>query len=135
VMLADGGRCISDLVVLRDQLALFGAVASTATVWRVLDAVDGPVLSALRAARAPARDRLWAHRAETTGRPAGTGLAGAPGRDRGPCSTRAGHRPQREAGRGADIQGRLRSPGLVKFSVWGVAGWVGQRRASGSRPG
>ena len=33
VMLADGGDCLSDLAVLRDQPELFGAVASTA--WRV----------------------------------------------------------------------------------------------------
>ena len=34
VLLADGGRCISDLAVLRDQPVLFGPVASTATAWR-----------------------------------------------------------------------------------------------------
>jgi hypothetical protein len=31
VLLADGGRSISDLAVMRDQPALFGLVASTAT--------------------------------------------------------------------------------------------------------
>jgi len=36
VLLADGGRSISDLAVLRDQPTLFGPVASTATAWRVL---------------------------------------------------------------------------------------------------
>jgi Transposase DDE domain group 1 len=40
VMLADGGEAISDLAVLRDQPGLFGSVASTATAWRVLDAVE-----------------------------------------------------------------------------------------------
>src|SRR5512142_3488837 len=39
VMLADGGDCISDLSMLREQSALFGP-ASTATAWRALDAVD-----------------------------------------------------------------------------------------------
>src|SRR5512141_2163298 len=36
VMLADGGDCISDLTVLREQADLFGPVASTATAWRTL---------------------------------------------------------------------------------------------------
>lgn len=36
VMLADGGDCVSDLAVLRDQPELFGQVASTPTAWRVL---------------------------------------------------------------------------------------------------
>jgi hypothetical protein len=39
VMLADGGDCLSDLAVLRDQPELFGEVASTATAWRVLEQV------------------------------------------------------------------------------------------------
>lgn len=64
VMLADGGEAISDLAVLRDQPDLFGAVASTATAWRVLDAVDEPMLNALRAARALARERAWMLRGE-----------------------------------------------------------------------
>jgi hypothetical protein len=37
VVLADGGDCLSDLAVLRDQPALFGPVASTPTAWRVLE--------------------------------------------------------------------------------------------------
>ena len=37
VMLADGGDCLSDLAVLRDQPELFGPVASTPTAWRVLE--------------------------------------------------------------------------------------------------
>lgn len=41
VMLAGGGEAISDIAVLRDQADLFGKVASDATVWRVLDGVDG----------------------------------------------------------------------------------------------
>jgi hypothetical protein len=40
VMLADGGETIADLAVLRNQSALFGRVASDASAWRVLDAVD-----------------------------------------------------------------------------------------------
>jgi hypothetical protein len=67
VLLADGGRSISDLAVLRDQVALFGPVASTPTAWRVLDKVDPVMLNRLRAARAVAREQLWAQRGETVG--------------------------------------------------------------------
>ena len=75
VLLADGGRSISDLAVLRDQRALFGPVASTATAWRVLDKVGPAMLNRLRAARAVAREQLWAQRAETVG-PVGGHRAG-----------------------------------------------------------
>jgi hypothetical protein len=61
VMLADGGDCLSDLAVLRDQPELFGPVASTPTAWRVLDRIarDASGLARLRAARAHARARAW----------------------------------------------------------------------------
>ena len=61
VMLADGGDCLSDLAVLRDQPELFGPVASTPTAWRVLErlAQDPDGLARLRAARAHARARAW----------------------------------------------------------------------------
>lgn len=65
VMLADGGTTISDLAVLRNQPELFGSVASTATAWRVLDAVDDRLLGGLRAARAAARERIWLQAADT----------------------------------------------------------------------
>ena len=58
--LADGGDCLSDLCVLRDQPALFGPVASTPTASRVIDTVDADRLGAIRAARAQARERAWA---------------------------------------------------------------------------
>jgi Transposase DDE domain group 1 len=64
VMLADGGEAISDLAVLREQAPVFGAVASTATAWRVLDAVDEQAVDRLRGARAAARERAWLARAE-----------------------------------------------------------------------
>ncbi len=64
VLLADGGETISDLAVLREQPEVFGAVASTATAWRVLDAVDAEALQRLRLARAAARERAWLSRAE-----------------------------------------------------------------------
>jgi hypothetical protein len=62
VMLADGGDCLSDLAVLRDQPGLFGPVASTPTAWRVLErlAQGGErSLAGLRLARAQARRRAW----------------------------------------------------------------------------
>lgn len=76
VMLADGGQAIGDIAVLRDQLELFGVVASDATVWRVLNAI-GPGLDRLRAARAAAREVAWAQLAQT--------------RDGLPASQAAGH--------------------------------------------
>ncbi len=60
VMLADGGDCLSDLGALRDQPDLFGRVASDATAWRVIDALDADRLEDVRAARARARARAWA---------------------------------------------------------------------------
>jgi hypothetical protein len=62
VMLADGGDCLSDLAVLRDQPELFGPVASTPTAWRVIERAgkDPDGLARLRAARAHARARAWA---------------------------------------------------------------------------
>ena len=60
VMLADGGEAISDLAVLRDQPALFGDVASNATAWRALEAVDDGALERLKEARATARAAAWA---------------------------------------------------------------------------
>jgi hypothetical protein len=61
VMLADGGDCLSDLAVLRDQPKLFGPVASTPTTWRVIERAgqDPDGLARLRAARAHARARAW----------------------------------------------------------------------------
>jgi hypothetical protein len=62
VMLADGGDCLSDLAVLREQPELFGPVASTPTAWRVVEraAQDPDGLARLRLARAHARGRVWA---------------------------------------------------------------------------
>ena len=59
VMLADGGDCLSDLGALRDQPALFGEVASHATAWRAIAALDESRLQAVRTARARARERVW----------------------------------------------------------------------------
>jgi len=60
VAIADGAETISDVQALADQPALYGRVASTATIWRALAAVDAETLAGLRAARAVARERAWA---------------------------------------------------------------------------
>src|SRR5512142_2260433 len=61
VMLADGGECVSDLGAVRDQQALFGAVASDSTAFRVVDRIASTpgLRDALRAAHARARERFW----------------------------------------------------------------------------
>ena len=55
VSLVDGGECVSDLRVLRDQPDLFGQVASTPTVSRTLYSIDAGVLDSEAAGL-----RLWA---------------------------------------------------------------------------
>ncbi|WP_329056226.1 IS1380 family transposase [Amycolatopsis sp. NBC_01488] len=60
VMIADGGDALAHLATLRDQDKLFGAVASDATAWRVLDRVDDEHLARLQAGRAAAREQAWA---------------------------------------------------------------------------
>jgi Transposase DDE domain group 1 len=61
VMLADGGECVSDLAAVREQDALFGAVASDSTAFRVIDrvAAEPSLLDALRVAHGAARERFW----------------------------------------------------------------------------
>jgi hypothetical protein len=61
VMLADGGECVSDLGAVREQEALFGAVASDSTAFRVVDRIasEPELLEALRCAHARARERFW----------------------------------------------------------------------------
>src|SRR3954465_10194073 len=61
VILADGGECVADLGAVRDQQALFGAVASDSTAFRVIDRIasEPGLLEALRAAHARARERFW----------------------------------------------------------------------------
>jgi hypothetical protein len=67
VAVADGAECISDIVVLADQPALFGPVASDSTVWRLLAQLDDAELAGIAAARAAAREVAWAQPAEVTG--------------------------------------------------------------------
>jgi Transposase DDE domain group 1 len=61
VMLADGGDCLADLGAVRDQDALFGAVASDSTAFRVIDqiACTPGLLDALADAHARAREHVW----------------------------------------------------------------------------
>ena len=72
VAIADGAVTISDVQALADQQGLHGpagSVASTSTIWRVLDAVANTpgMLAKIRLARAEARDRAWLARGELTG--------------------------------------------------------------------
>ncbi len=70
IAIADGARTISDVQVLADQQGLHGpagSVASTPTIWRVLDGIDTQMLSAIRLTRAVARDRAWLARGDLTG--------------------------------------------------------------------
>jgi hypothetical protein len=64
VAIALGGDCLADVAVVRAQPELFGPVASDPTVSRLLDALSaepGAAVAAIRAARASARARVWAH--------------------------------------------------------------------------
>jgi hypothetical protein len=59
VCIADGGRVLSDLAVLRDQAELFGPVASDATLWRALEEIGDTQRVRIAAARARTRRRVW----------------------------------------------------------------------------
>lgn len=70
VAIADGATTISDVQALADQHGLHGpagSVASTPTIWRVLDGIDAGMLAEIRLGRARARDRAWLARGELTG--------------------------------------------------------------------
>lgn len=60
VSLADGGDCLADIAVLRNQPELFEMVASDPTVFRVLDSIHTDGLGNVAEARAAARARAWA---------------------------------------------------------------------------
>ena len=65
VAIALGGDCLADVAVLRAQPELFGAVASDPTISRLIDTLgddSATVITAIRAARAGARAKVWAHR-------------------------------------------------------------------------
>jgi len=59
VSIAGGGDALSDLVTLRHQPGVFGAVASVPTAFRVVDAIDDKLLAAIRAARSQVRRSVW----------------------------------------------------------------------------
>ncbi|MFC5099950.1 IS1380 family transposase [Kibdelosporangium philippinense] len=59
VLIADGGRVLSDLAVLRDQAELFGPVASDPTLWRTLDAVGQVQRNKIARVRARIREHVW----------------------------------------------------------------------------
>ena len=59
VMLADGGKCVSDLAALAGQPALFGELASVSTARRVVLSLGARELDGIRQARALARARAW----------------------------------------------------------------------------
>ena len=105
VMLADGGRCVSDLVALGSQPALFGDVASVSTARRVLLSVGEAELDRLRAARAQARARAWA-------------AGAAPARGDPRLRRDADHRAFGQGARGRPLQGRVR----VSIRCWRAAG-------------
>jgi hypothetical protein len=65
------GDCAADIAVVRAQPQLFGAVASDPTVSRLISTLAADVEAAverIRAARAAARDRVWARRRPLAGR-------------------------------------------------------------------
>lgn len=61
VMLADGGEALADLGAIREQAALFGAVASDSTAFRAIEGIasDPDLLDGLRSARKAARAHVW----------------------------------------------------------------------------
>lgn len=61
VMLADGGEALADLGAIREQAALFGAVASDSTAYRAIEGIasEPELLDGLRAARKAAREHVW----------------------------------------------------------------------------
>ena len=59
VSLADGGDCLADLGALRDQLDLFGQVASDSTAFRAIDSIDEQCLARLAEAVAATRAQAW----------------------------------------------------------------------------
>ncbi|MGE5281855.1 MAG: IS1380 family transposase [Chloroflexota bacterium] len=61
VMLADGGEALTDLGAIREQAALFGAVASDSTAYRAIERIarNPELLDGLRLARKAAREHVW----------------------------------------------------------------------------
>lgn len=60
VCIADGGRVLSDLAVLRDQGELYGSAASDPTLWRALEEIGAEQRARIATARARTRRHVWA---------------------------------------------------------------------------
>lgn len=152
VAVADGATTISDVAVLADQAALFGAVASDSTCWRLLDQFDTVQLGAVARARAAAREVVWARRAELTGEPFPPARAAAPPTgvvssqiasdrpsrsslklDRGPLMLLPA-RPRRTIAEPRFPRGRPESVD-VRGALWAAtAATTGPRRSQAARP-
>ena len=59
VLIADGGRVLSDMATLRDQAELYGPVASDPTLWRTLNEIDQAQRRKIARARAVTRAHVW----------------------------------------------------------------------------
>ena len=59
VLIANGGRVMSDLATLRDQAELYGPIASDPTLWRTLDQIGQSQRRAICRARAATREHVW----------------------------------------------------------------------------
>ena len=107
VAIALGGDCLADAAVVRAQSELFGTVASDPTVSRLIDSLgDGSAaaITAIRAARAAARAKVWGHRSPVPiercsgGRSGCHAGRGALGEGRRNCELQAGLRVSPSAG-------------------------------------
>src|SRR3954447_17692330 len=79
VLIADGGRVMSDLVVLRDQYELFGSVASDSTLWRAPAEIGPDQRERIAGGRARTRRHVWGLIAARHGRiPPSASRPGAP---------------------------------------------------------
>lgn len=68
VLIADGGRVLSDLATLRDQAELYGPVASDPTLWRTLNEIGEPQRRRIARERARTREHVWSLIAARHGR-------------------------------------------------------------------
>lgn len=59
VLIADGGRVMSDLATLRDQAELYGPIASDPTLWRTLDEIGEGQRRKISQQRAKTRAHVW----------------------------------------------------------------------------
>jgi hypothetical protein len=59
VLIADGGRVMSDLATLRDQAELYGPIASDPTLWRTLHEIGDVQRRRIARARATTRAHVW----------------------------------------------------------------------------